>query len=158
MKTRKVLVATGVLAVLLAGLLLIPSAESSTRFSVNAGLLCWETGDGRVLTVTVTNMGNNHYFLNGRFTSLTSTEGIVEPVLGSAELQGNDIYLTTTSSGSNGAESWEYVGHATLNAATLNGSIEFLGSIHNKIAVVDPFNIEPNYIPSMTLTSISCPK
>lgn len=111
-----------------------------------------------MLTVTVTDMGNNHYFLNCRFTSAASTEAVVEPVLGSAELQGNDVYLTTTSSGSNGAKSWEYVGQTTLKAATLNGSIEFLGSVHTNIAVVDPFNIEPNYIPAMTLTSISCPK
>lgn len=154
MKAHRVVFTMVISTVLLAGLLLIPSAESSPRTPVDAPLLCWNVGDGRLLTTTVTNMGNNHIFLNGRF---IDDDGVVEPVLGSAETQGSEVYLTLTSSGSNGAESWEYVGHGVLNAATLNGSIEFLGSVHNKIGAVDPFNIQPDYVQPTKLTSISCP-
>jgi len=115
--------------------------------------VCWKTSDGSVVvTFRFTNVGGNHYQLCGR---ATGKDGGIEPVIGSAEINGNTIYMTTISTGSNTDETWTFTGRWILNRTTKALSGEMMGVSHSKTDP-DPQNAGLDYDGPVKLKFIAC--
>ena len=116
------------------------------------GEYCWQIEtDGKyiILRLAVTDMGNGHYFLNGR---AINPKGDVIPLVGNGEIDGDKVYIVGT-----GARSWEFLTMTgtrsiILDLPTLNGSTE---------AIITKYDKETKEIwmeyKSGTLTFIPCP-
>ena len=104
----------------------VASVWASDQWPKKRGELCWDNniGSGGTRTLLITNMGNGHYSLHGRY---TPKEGQVRPVVGSAEIVDDSIFMILTSAGKNNAgllvTSTLYV---VLDKSTLNGTSEII--------------------------------
>ena len=132
--------------------LLVCSSISSIKASDYLGDFCWQTEEGDILKLAINHMGGEHYLLTGR---LIETEGLIEAVHGSAEVVGNTIHVTTTSSGGDDLETWTFIGRWLLDRTTLNGTGEIMGVSHDKTDP-DPEHAEMDY-EKLTLSFVSCP-
>lgn len=110
------------------------------------GEACFQsvTGDGSksIYRVEVTDMGNEHYAINGYAESETEagSEGSVaapEPVHGVAEVKGGSIYMTLNkasvakSATSEGSIMRADSIHVELEAATLSGTFRMIRRVHD---------------------------
>jgi len=135
--------------------------------NVNAGTylgdFCWSI-EGEIegvsytsiMQVAVTDMGNGHYFLNGKETHTEEGETVIGAVHGNAEIVGDKVYMTLHSANSSpdGMGAWtEYV---VLDWPSLDGTMEFVGISHE----YDPEATQPTELEHFgpwTVTFITCP-
>jgi hypothetical protein len=115
------------------------------------GEFCWQGGGGGTARLAVTHMGGGHFLLNGKLIGI-----VTEPAVGSAEVLGNNVYITLTTTGSDVIDTWASFGRVVLDLATLNGTVEVLGVDHSKISP-DPNNASAFYDGLKTLTFVACP-
>ncbi len=121
------------------------------------GEVCWDVsfttpvGTGGIVRVGVTDMGGGHYLLNGKATSKDDPPKVTA-IHGNAELEGSQILVTGVAGGTNADGTWGHVGNWVLDASTLNGTINRVGTYYNSNSTA--FN---NYYDVGTVTFISCP-
>ena len=133
------------------GLAGVPTGEASDYL----GQFCWQAtspGGSAVVKAAVTHMGDGHFLLNG---NVAGSSAGLEPFVGSAEVSGSSVYMTTASAGSDSSGTWTSIGRFVLNLGTLSGSGELLGGSHS--ASGPPQNASLDYDGPVTLTFISCP-
>lgn len=97
MKTLKM--ATSVLLML--GFLL-SNAIRGVEAATFLGDFCWQTPDGGLVKLGVTDMGGGHFLVHGRATE----HGNVEALHGNAEIVGQQVILTVNYSGEDTLETW----------------------------------------------------
>ena len=116
------------------------------------GELCWQ-GDGSntIIRLFITNMGNRHYVVNG---IVMEPGGYVEPIIGSEEIVGKEIYVTSTSAGGDASATWTFIGRWVMDKSTLDGTLEIMGVTYN---VGDP-TPHMDYDGPLTLAHTPCPK
>lgn len=137
---------------------------SNVKAGTYIGDFCWEfefpieeetiTG---IMQVAVTDMGNGHFFLNGKMSHTEEGETIIQAIHGNAEIAGDKVYVTVQSAlripdDGMGA----YTEYIVLDWPSLNGTIELLGIWHE----YDPEATEPTeleYLGPGTVTFIECP-
>jgi len=133
----------------IAGFAGVPVGEAADYL----GQLCWQGTAGEVLKMAVTHMGDGHFLLNG---AGTTPNGNFDVFIGSAEVSGSSVYMTTTSAGSSSSYTWGFIGRFVLNLSTLSGSGEIMGVSHSKTDP-NPGNTSLDYDGPITLTLIPCP-
>lgn len=110
----------------------VASSWAANKWPKRRGKLCWElnnnqTGLVGIRTIQIINVGDNHYSLHGR---LTTKEGKVLPLVGSAEIDGDSILMVLTTAGGNGTDAMHInTLSATLDKSTLNGTHQLI--VHN---------------------------
>lgn len=110
----------------------VTNSWASATWPKKKGKLCWElnnnqTGLVGTRTLQITNVGNNHYSLHGR---LTTKEGKVMPLVGSAEIDGNNVLMILTTAGGNGTDTmYSNALSVILDKSTLNGTHQLIS--HN---------------------------
>ena len=75
---------------------------------------------------------------------------------GSAEFRAGKLFVTSVSSGADSSYAWTLVGHAVLDAYTLNGTLETMGVAHNRTNP-DPEHSYTDYDGPFTMTFTACP-
>jgi ABC-type uncharacterized transport system permease subunit len=115
------------------------------------GHFCWKMdyqNDSKILKLGITHVGDAHLLLNGK--------GGNEAIHGSAEIDGDKIYMTTSSSGNNDQYTWTFTGRGVLDVATLNGTLEIMGVSHSRTSP-DPEEAHMDYDGPFILTYTQCP-
>jgi hypothetical protein len=155
MKVLKFVVPLVVATVLLASWLSISTIEASGPGLRSASEYCWELDDGAIIRLAVTNVGNQHYLLNGRLEEL---DGRIQPMIGNAEIKDGKVYMVITSAGAGplpSSETSAIIGRAVLDLPSLNGTIEISGMYHDPLG--SPGNCHCGYEGPMALTFVQCP-
>ena len=130
--------------------------------TVNAGTyigdFCWrweisaeggtETG---IIRVAVTDMGNGHYFLNGKI--IEEDEPSIQATHGNAEIAGDKVYMTLNTTEADHEEMCAYTIYVVLNWPSLNGTFESIGLCYKYDSQV----IVKDYVGPETATFITCP-
>ena len=147
-------------AILVIGIMVFFSWVSVS--TVNAGSYvgdyCWqwqisEEGDTDtgIIRVAVTDMGNGHYFLNGKVTG--EGEPSIQAIHGNAEIVGNKVYMTLNGAGADPEEMCTYTVCVVLDWPSLNGTLEVIEICHE----YDSQEIEGGHVGPGTVTFIPCP-
>ncbi len=146
-KTATLMATTGLIAVL---------GTAGVQAGTYIGEFCWDlvftVPEGRTALVraAVTDMGNGHFFLNGK---ATSNEGRVIAVHGNAERDGNQIRITGVGAGSDATKTWGHTGNWLLDATTLSGTLSRVGTLFDSESATftDYYNVG-------TTTFTACPQ
>jgi len=155
MKTLKVAVLLGVAVVLSTSLISGSTSEGSSAWVSAVGEYCWELDDGAIIRLQITNVGNQHYLLNGR---LEDPDGRIQPMIGNAEMKAGKVYMVTTSVGAGplpSSETSAVIARFVLNLPSLNGTVEVSGLYHDPLGA--PGNCHCGYEGPMNLTFVICP-
>jgi hypothetical protein len=130
--------------------LLVLAGGSSVEAATYLGEYCWQDVDGGIARLAITNMGNEHYLVNGRH---TETSGLVQVVNGNAEIVGAQVIIHITTSTFDANEVKGFLGTMVLDLPGLDGTLEGVDVSYEKPA--GPGAV--TYDGVQTLTFISCP-
>jgi len=130
--------------------------------TVNAGTYigdyCWRyevthngDTDTGIIRVAVTDMGNGHYFLNGKVTE--EGEPTIQATHGNAEIANDKVYLTLNTAGADHEEMCADTTYIVLDWPSLNGTFEVIGICYK----YDSQKIEGEHVGPGTVTFITCP-
>ncbi|RJP14962.1 MAG: hypothetical protein C4520_20525 [Candidatus Abyssobacteria bacterium SURF_5] len=122
--------------ILLSSWLFIGPSEAA-KWPSAGSTFCWENEEGGVLILVATDMGSQHFLINGRYTSI---EGKVEALIGSAEMNAGNVHMTLVSAGTDDTDTFAYINRIVLSLPTLSGTYEGFGFCH-EIDSPDPDNI-----------------
>lgn len=137
--------------------LVMVSGSMEVKAGTYIGEVCWDVsfttpvGTGGIVRAGITDMGGGHYLLHGKATSKGEPKRVTA-MHGNAEIEGSQVLITGVGSGTDADGTWEHVGNWVLDAATLNGTINRIGTYYN--STTSAFK---NYYDTGTVTSISCP-
>ena len=115
------------------------------------GEFCWQTEDGDIVKLAVTDMGNGHYLLNGRM--IDPVNETTQACYGSAEIVADKVYMILTTGGSYPTETFFCTGSGILDLGTLNGYGESLNIFYDKDTQQTSITYD-----TVTLTFIPCPE
>jgi len=138
------------------GLIGLLGSAQGIQAGTYLGEYCWDIefsvpgGLTALQRTAVTDMGDGHFFLNGKAISNT---GAVVAIHGNAELDGSQIYFAGVGGGSKSMNTWNQTIFWLLDASTLNGTMTQLHTQYDKAS-----KTFTNSYREGTITYTSCPE
>ena len=126
------------------------NVEGADLWPKNRGEVCWDASNGGSVRLFVTNMGKNHYIVNGTH---SDPPDYIVLLNGNAEIIGDRVIMHITSSSSDADTIWGYLSNADLDKATLNGIVDSIS--YHFVKTDNDRGFE--YDGEITLTHTSCP-
>ena len=122
------------------------------------GEFCWQVNvttsklDPLLVKVGATHMGDYHFLLSGKITSLSSAE-VIGSLHGNADVDGGNVVMTLVCTGTSSLEKFGQMMNVTLDISTLSGTF-FLVGTHYTQGDVNPIG---NHYDEGTMSRITCP-
>ena len=116
------------------------------------GEFCWMADSGALVKGGFAQVGAGHFLFIGR---ATDDGGGITPFIGNAEVKGDKVHAALTTAQGDADNTTTTMGFMLLNLPGLDGTIEFLGIVHDKNDP-DPEHAALGY-DTDTLTRVACP-